>query len=90
MRPSQFEDVCCTHYLWWSLLRFFPKHNDFRLGDDKHARIADTLSTTVWDVWQEYMRKGDQSIDAPATSFGAIPYSPPRKYYLVEVIETKP
>ena len=56
---------------------------------DKHARIADTLSTTVWDVWQEHMRKGDQSIDAPATSFGVIPYSPPRKYYLVEVKETK-
>ena len=46
---------------------------------DKHERIADTLSTTVWDVWQEHMRKGDQSIDAPATSFGVIPYSPSRK-----------
>ena len=38
-------------------------------GHDKHARIADTLSTTIWDVWQEHMRKGDRSIDAPATSF---------------------
>ena len=43
-------------------------------GHDKHARIADTLSLTVRDVWQEYMRKGDESIDAPATSFGVIPY----------------
>ena len=37
-----------------------------------------TLSTTVWDVWQEHMRKGDRSIDAPATMFGVISYSPLR------------
>ena len=42
-------------------------------GHDKHARIADTLSTTVWDVWQKHIRKGDRSINAPATSFGVIP-----------------
>ena len=35
------------------------------------------------------IRKGDRSLNAPAHSLGLIPYSPPRKYYLVEVIETK-
>ena len=73
----KFEDVCCTDYLWWSLLRFLPKHNVFHVGlcgrHDKHARIADTLSTTVWDILQEHIRKGDRSINAPATSFGVIP-----------------
>ena len=47
-------------------------------GHDKYARIADTLSTTDWDVGQEHKRKGDRSIDAPATRFGVIPYIPPR------------
>ena len=34
------------------------------------------LSATVWDVWQEHMRKGDRSIDAPATRFGVIRGAP--------------
>ena len=73
-----FEDVCCTHYLWWSLLRFLPKHYEFHVRlcgrHDRHARIADTLSIIVWDLWQEHIRKGDRSINAPVTSFGVIPY----------------
>ena len=69
--------ICGGHYF------------DFYRNTCLSCGIADTLSTTVWDVWQEHIRKGDRFINAPATSFGVIPCSPPRKYYLVEVIETK-
>ena len=52
-------------------------------------RVWGILNTLFGMLDRSTYERVTDPINAPATSFGVITYSPPRKNYLVKVLETK-